>query len=406
MLTERKIARAKPGRYSDGHGLYLIVHNANNKSFALRWERDGRERWMGLGPTHTVDLKMARVKAREARQLLLEGIDPLEQRKAAKAARALEAAKSMTFRECAEAYIAANADGWKSAVHGRQWRVTLVTYVYPKIGNLPVASIDTGLVLKCIEPIWKEKTETASRVRGRIQQILAWATVRKYRTGDNPAAWTGALEHVLPARNKVAKPVHFPALPYAELPAFITALRKREGTAARALEFLILCASRTNEVLGAQWSEIDLASRMWTVPPGRMKAGAQHRVTLSQRAVELLRNLPRENGNSFVFIGARSGGLSAVAMTRLLRSMGHGNISVHGFRSSFRVWCAECTNFARETAEMALAHKVGDAVERAYQRGDLLKKRFLLAEAWSKFASSPPLEKQKDNKVVPMHGSP
>jgi integrase len=253
-----------------------------------------------------------------------------------------------------------------------------------------VASIDTGLVLKCIEPHWQTKTETMSRVRGRIENVLDWATVRKYRAGDNPARWAGALEHVLPPRSKVAKPVHFPALPYRELPAFMAALRQREGTAARALEFLILCAARTNEVLGAQWSEIDLANRMWTVPPDRMKAGAQHRVALSQCAVDLLRNLPRENGNNFVFIGARSGGLSAVAMTRLLHRMGYGNISVHGFRSTFRDWCAEQTNFPRELAELALAHRVADKTERAYQRGDLLRKRFLLAEAWSKYANSPP----------------
>src|SRR6516162_6601198 len=284
MLTQRKIERAKKGRYSDGHGLYLVIHNANNKSFAFRWERDGHERWMGLGPTHTVDLKLARQKAREARLLLLEGVDPLERRKAAKAAHALAVAKTKTFKECAQDYIAANQDGWKNAIHGEQWITTLATYVYPVIGNLPVAAIDTGLVLKCIEPHWKTTTETMSRVRGRIEMILDWATVRKYRAGDNPARWAGALEHVLPPRSKVAKPVHFPALPYRELPAFMEALRQREGTAARALEFLILCAARTNEVLGAQWSEIDLANRMWTVPPDRMKAGVQHRVALSQCA--------------------------------------------------------------------------------------------------------------------------
>jgi integrase len=208
---------------------------------------------------------------------------------------------------------------------------------------------------------------------------------------------------VLPDRNKIAKPVNYPSLPYSELPAFMAALRHREGTAARALEFLILCASRTGEVLGAQWSEIDLANKVWTVPPGRMKAGVQHRVTLARRAVDLLRSLPRESGNDFVFIGARSGGLSAVAMMRLLHAMGHGNISVHGFRGTFRTWAAEQTNFAREVAEMALAHKISDKVEATYQRGELLRKRYLLAEAWNKFASSPPSVKQKDDKVVPPH---
>jgi integrase len=303
----------------------------------------------------------------------------------------LAVAKTKTFKECAQDYIAANQDRWKNAIHGKQWLTTLATYVYPVIGALPVASIDTGLVLKCIEPHWKTKTETMSRVRGRIESILDWATVRKYRAGDNPARWRGHLEHVLPDRNKIAKPVNYPSLPYSELPAFMAALRQREGTAARALEFLIHCASRTGEVLGAQWSpEIDLANKMWTIPAGRMKAGQEHRVTLSQHAVELLQNLPRENGNGFVFIGSRGGGLSSVAMMRLLHSMGHGDISVHGFRSTFRVWCAERTNFPREVAEMALAHKISDKVEAAYQRGDLLKKRFMLAEAWSKYASTPP----------------
>jgi integrase len=404
MLTQRKIERAKKGRYADGHGLYLVCHGPNNKSFAFRWEKDGRERWMGLGPTHTVDLKMARQKAREARLLLLENVDPLEHRKAAKAARALEAAKSMSFRECAEAYIAANQDAWKNARHGQQWTSTLRTFVFPHIGSLPVASIDTGLVLKCIEPHWKTTTETMSRVRGRIEMILDWATVRKYRAGDNPARWSGALEHVLPAKGKIAKPVHHPALPYRELPAFMAALRQREGTAARALEFLIYCSARTNEVLGAQWNEINFSEKLWVLPAARMKTGTEHRVALSQRAIELLRSLPTD-GSGFVFIGPRSKP-SRLIMARLLRRMGRDDISVHGFRSTFRSWAAEQTNFAREACELALAHKVGDKTERAYMRGDLLKKRFMLAEAWSKFASSPPVEKQKadENTVVLMHG--
>jgi integrase len=405
MLTQRKIERAKPGRYPDGLGLYLICHNANNKSFAFRYERDGRERWMGLGPVHTVDLKQARQKAREARLLLLEGIDPLEQRKAARAAHALAVAKTKTFKECADDYIAGNRKAWTNARHGQQWIVTLRDYAYPAIGNLPVAAIDTGLVLKCIEPHWSTKTETMSRVRGRIETVLDWATARGYRSGDNPAAWK-TIGKVLPAKGKIAKPVHHPALPYAALPGFLAQLRQREGTAARALEFAILTAARTGEVLGAQWSEVDLGSRMWTVPAGRMKAGVEHRVALSARAVELLRALPVEDNNSYVFIGPRPGsGLSPGVMTQLLRRMGHGHISVHGFRSCFRTWCAEQTNIAREVCELALAHNVGDKVERAYQRGDLLKKRFLLAEAWSKYASSPPVQKSKGDVVVSLRGA-
>jgi integrase len=400
MLTERKIERAKPGRYSDGHGLYLIVHNANNKSFAYRWERDGHERWMGLGPTHTVSLKMAREKARAARLLRLEGIDPLEQRKAAKAAHALAVAKLKTFKECAEDYIAANRDGWKNARHGQQWIMTLATYVYPKIGNLPVGSIDTGLVLSCVEPIWRDKTETASRVRGRIEAILDWATVRKYRQGDNPARWRGHLQHVLLDKGKIAKVEHHAALPYAQLPPFMAELRQREGTAARALEFTILCAARTGETLGAEWSEIDLANKIWTVPAGRMKTGVEHHTALSQRAIELLRSLPVETGNNTVFLGPRGDKPSRLVMSRLLSRMGC-DVSVHGFRSTFRSWAAECTNYPREVCELALAHKVGSKVERAYQRGQLLAKRFALAEAWAKYCSSPPAE--KSDKVVSLH---
>jgi integrase len=303
-------------------------------------------------------------------------------------------AKTKTFKECAEDYIAANRDAWRNAKHGQQWITTLKTYVYPTIGNLPVSAIDTGLVLKCIEPHWKTTTETMSRVRGRIEAVLDWATVRKYRAGDNPARWAGLLEHALPAKSKIAKPVHHPALAYSELPAFMVALSQREGVGARALEFLILTGARTGEVLGAHWGEINLTTKMWTVPAGRMKAGAEHRVALSQRAIELLRDLPtdrEDNNGGFVFIGPHQGsGLSSASLTQTLRRMGRNDISVHGFRSTFRDWAGEMTNFPREVCELALAHKVGDKTEKAYQRGDLLRKRFMLAEAWSKYCASPP----------------
>jgi hypothetical protein len=265
-LTVKRVERLKePGRYLDARGLYLQVISKSNRSWLLRWQRDGRERWMGLGSAHDFSLAEARERARKARQQLKDGIDPLTQRRADKAARALEAAKSMTFKQCAEAYIAANRGGWKSARHGQQWLSTLRDFVYPHIGNLPVAAVDTGLVLKCIEPIWKDRTETASRTRGRIEAVLDWATVRGYRSGDNPARWRGHLQHVLPARGKIAKPEHHPALPYADLPAFLAALRQREGSAARALEFTILTAARSGEVIGAKWNEIDFNKGIWTV---------------------------------------------------------------------------------------------------------------------------------------------
>jgi integrase len=393
MLTSKKVDRTKtPGRYFDAHGLYLQVRNAVNKSWLLRYERDGKERWHGLGPVHAFNLKEARLRARKVRQLLADGVDPIDNRMAERAARALEAAKAMTFKQCAEAYIAANEGAWKNAKHAAQWASTLKTYVYPHIGHLAVADVDTGLVLKCIEPIWRDKTETASRVRGRVESILDWATVRKYRTGDNPARWLGHLEHVLPSKGKLAKVNHHAALPYAELPDFIRRLREREGMAARALELAILTAARTGEIIGARWDEIDLDDKVWTIPAGRMKGGREHKVPLSERAIQLLRALPTEEGNPHIFIGPRPGsGLSNMSMTAVLRRMGHGDITVHGMRSSFRDWAAERTNYPNHVVEMALAHAVADKVEAAYRRGDLLKKRFALAEAWAKFCASPPV---------------
>jgi integrase len=402
VLTAKKVERAKPGRYHDGHGLYLQVRNADNKSWLLRYERDGRERWFGLGPAHTFSLKEARARSRAARQLLHTGIDLIEDRKAKKAERALAAAKAMTFRQCAESYIAAKERGWTSSKHARQWTATLQTYVYPYIGNLPVAAIDIGLVLRCIEPIWSAKTETASRVRGRVESILDWATVRKYRTGDNPARWQGHLEHVLPTKSSVAKVIHHAAMPYAELPDFMRHLRERDGVAARALEFAILAAARSGEVIGARWAEVDLAARLWTVPASRMKAGREHKVPLSVHAIALLRALPTEDGNPHVFLGPRSGsGLSSMAMPQVLKRMNRGDVTIHGFRSAFRDWSAETTNFPNHVVEMALAHTIGDKVEAAYRRGDLLVKRRQLAEAWSKYCTSPPAVQDK---VVPIRG--
>jgi integrase len=406
MLSAKKVEREKrPGRYFDRHGLYLQIKGVNNKSWLLRFERDGRERWLGLGPLHTYNLKEARERARDARQLLHSGIDPIEDRKAKKAERALAAAKSVTFKECAEAYIAANEGAWKNAKHAAQWTATLKTYVYPTIGNLPVAAIDTGLVLRCIEPHWLAKTETMSRTRGRIEAVLDWATVRSYRSGDNPARWRGYLEHVLPQKNKVSKVEHHAALPYAEMPGFMAGLREREGTAAQALEFAIYTAARTGEVIGAHWHEIDLGAKVWTIPAGRMKGGREHRVALSDRAIQLLRALPAEDGNGFVFIGPRAGsGLSSMAMTQVLKRMGRGDITTHGFRSSFRDWAAERTSFPREVAEMALAHAIPNAVEAAYRRGDLLAKRRQLMEVWAKYCTSPPVAQKDGANVVSISG--
>jgi integrase len=402
-LTAKRVERAKaPGRLHDGHGLYLQVVNANNKSWLLRFERDGRERWYGLGPLHTFNLKEARERARDARQLLHNGIDPIDHRKAQRAALAAAKAKAITFREAAQRYFDQHEGKWRNAKHRQQFLSTLKAYAYPVLGNMAVADIDTGLVLKVLEqkvgaergypagPLWQARPETASRLRGRIEVVLDWAGVRGYRSGDNPARWKGHLAEVLPARGQVAKVDHHAALPYAELPAFMMALRKREGVATKALEFAILVAARTSEVIGAQWDEIDLDAATWVIPGGRMKGGRQHTVPLSKHAIELLRELPTEEDNHHVFVGPRAGsGLSNMAMTAALRRMGYRHVTVHGFRSSFRDWAAERTDYPNHVVEMALAHAVGDKVEAAYRRGDLLAKRRQLAEAWARFCAAP-----------------
>lgn len=387
-LTMNRIPKlTTPGRYFDQHGLYLQVQSETNRSWLLRYETHGRERWAGLGPLHTVSLKEARARARKARLQLLDGIDPIEHRKAQRAASALEAARSLTFEKAAQQYFDQHSEKWRNAKHRAQFLSTLKTYAYPIIGRLSVSDIETGHVLRVIEPIWKTKTETASRVRNRIEAVLDWATVRGHRAGDNPARWEKHLAHSLPARSQFAKYQHHPALPYVEIPSFITSLQQRGGVAAKALEFLILCASRTGEVIGATWNEIDLAAKTWTIPADRMKAKKEHRVPLGDRALEILRSLPREECNSFVFIGSRKNGLSNMAMATVLRRMERDDITVHGFRSSFRDWAAERTGHANIVAEMALAHTVGNAVEAAYRRGDLFVKRTRLMADWAKFCA-------------------
>lgn len=392
-LTAKRITQLKePGRYGDGNrsGLYLQVQSLSNRSWLLRYERDGRERWMGLGSLRVFSLKEARERARRARQLLADGIDPLEARAQGRAQKALEAARSITFEQAARQYFDQHERKWKNRKHAAQFLSTLQTYAFPKIGRLSVAGIDTGLVLKVLEPIWPDKTETANRVRGRIEGVLDWATVRGYRQGDNPARWKGHLENVLPARGQIQKVNHHAALPFAELPEFMTALAEREGIAARALEFLILTAARTGETIGATWEEIDLQEKTWTVPAGRMKASKEHRVPLSAPAVEILRALPREKDNPFIFIGPRKGGLSNMAMAAVLIRMGRQKITVHGFRSTFMDWAHEQTAFTKVVIDMALAHVVGDKVEAAYRRGDLFAKRARLMADWARYCTTPP----------------
>ena len=376
-------------------GLYLQIAAAGSKSWIFRYRMNGRKtpRDMGLGPVHTVTLAEAREKAREARKLILEGADPIEAKRARKQAQALEAASAMVFKDCAKKYIAAHKAGWRNAKHANQWTSTLETYAYPVFGSLPVASIDTALVMKVLEPIWKEKTETASRVRGRIEAILDWATARAFRIGENPARWRGHLDKLFPARSKVQKVKHHKALSYKEIGGFMEKLREQEGFAARALEWLILTASRTSETIGATWDEIDFEGEIWTIPAERIKGGKEHRVPLSSEALKIAKEMCKLKDGDYVFQGGKRGKpLSTNALLVLLKRMGRQDLTIHGFRSTFRDWAAEQTNYPREVAEMALAHTIEDKVEAAYRRGDLFDKRKRLMAEWAKYSGTAPRE--------------
>ena len=388
--------------YADGGGLYLQVSAARTKSWIFRYRMNGRKtpRDMGLGPVHTVTLAEAREKARDARKLILDGVDPVEAKRARKQAQALEAASAMVFKDCAEKYIAAHRAGWSNAKHANQWTSTLETYAYPVFGSLPVASIDTALMMKVLEPIWTTKTETASRVRGRIEAILDWATARGFRVGENPARWRGHLDKLLPARSKVQKVKHHKALPYTEIGAFMEKLRDQDGFAARALEWLILTASRTSETIGATWEEIVFEAKVWTVPADRIKGGKEHRVPLSPSALKIAKEMQKVKDGDYVFQGGKPGKpLSNNALLELLKRMDRRDLTAHGFRSTFRDWAAEQTNYPREVAEMALAHTIEDKVEAAYRRGDLFDKRKRLMDDWAKYCDCV----RKDAQVVPIN---
>lgn len=396
-----------PGLYADGGGLYLQVSESRAvarkvvKSWLFRFKLAGRARAMGLGSVDTFSLAEVREKARECRKLLDDKIDPIEARNAQRSRQALDAAKSLTFAQCAATYIDAHRKGWRNAKHADQWKNTLATYADPVLGALPVQAVDTGLVMKVLEPIWHEKTETATRLRGRIESILDWAKTREYRTGDNPARWRGHLENLLPARSKVQAVEHHAALPYSEIGDFMAKLREQEGIAALALEFVILTAARTGEAIGATCSELDLDGKLWTVPAERMKAGREHRVPLSPRTVKLLEELREIRTGEFVFPGRQATKpLSNMAMLALLKRMGRADLTAHGFRSTFRDWCAEQTNYPHELAEMALAHSVADKVEAAYRRGDLFEKRRRLMADWARFCQQP--AQSQGRKVVPI----
>lgn len=382
-LTALKVSRlTQPGMYGDGAGLYLQVAKGGSRSWAFRYRLKGKDRQMGLGPYPAVSLADARKRAIDAKRCVIDGFDPIDQRKAERQANFAKP----SFAECAERYIEAHRAGWQNAKHAAQWASTLRTYTNPIIGTLPVDQVETRHVLEALQPIWATKTETASRIRGRVENVLDWAKVQGYRTGENPARWRGHLDKLLPARSKVTTVRHHNALPYADMPNFMADLRSRQGMAARALEFAVLTAARSGEVRQADWSEFDLQTRVWTVPAGRMKARREHRVPLSNGVIKILDDLASVSETGVVFPGKRQGmPLSDMSLTAVLRRMGLGGPTVHGFRSSFRDWAGECTSFQREVAEAALAHMVGDKVEAAYRRGDALEKRRKLMDAWNAY---------------------
>jgi integrase len=393
-LSAAKVRMAGPGRYGDGGGLYLLIRAPETKFWVFRYRLHGRSREMGLGPATgpaPVSLADARRKAVEAHHLVREGVDPLERRDALRAEARAKAARQMTFGQVAEAYLKAHEAGWRNPKHRRQWRSSLHTYAAPVLAPLAVAAIGTGEVMRVLEPIWREKPETASRLRGRIEAVLDYAAARGWRGGENPARWRGHLANLLPSRARLARVEHHAALPWREIAGFMARLAEQKGIAALALRFTILTAARTGEVIGARWAEMDLGNALWTIPASRMKAGREHRVPLSEPALAVLREAARlgSEPQGFVFPGARQAKpLSNMAMAMLLARMGRDDLTVHGFRSTFRDWCAEATNTPRELAEAALAHTLKDKVEAAYQRGDLMEKRRRLMEEWAEFCGA------------------
>lgn len=382
MLKSLQIkSLTKPGKYSDGNGLYLNIRSSGTKSWIYRYQLNGKRKEIGLGSIKIISLKEARELAADATKLRNKGGDPKSHKIKLKA----DGNNTRTFEQCAAEYIKAHRPSWKNEKHASQWVSTLTQYAYPHIGTLPVGEIDNAAVMAVLNPIWRTKTETASRVRGRIENILSWAIVKEYRPAPNPAIWRGNLEILLPKRSKIQKLQHHPALPHADTAKLMKKIRASKSVSARALEFTILTACRTQESIGAKWSEIDLNKNIWTIPAERMKAGREHRVPLSTQTISMLNNLYQTN--VYLFPGLKKGkSISNMAMLKFLKKdLGYSDITVHGFRSSFREWVSEVSTYSAELGESALAHINSNKVEAAYQRSDLLKKRCDMMQDWAQY---------------------
>jgi integrase len=415
--VNRLLAAGVPGRYLDRRGLYLEIKSKTNASWLRRYQLDGRERYIGLGSAFTFPLNKARKRAQDVNELLADKIDPLTRKREAKAERIAAAARVVTFGECAANYFRAHSPGWRHSKHIAQWRATvlgLTSVGKPSAGDycktlrgMPVAQIDTPLVLQVLRPLWHDRPETLSRVRARIASVLDYAKAAGYRTGDNPASWD-VIGKLLPARGKVARVNHYEAVDYRDVPAFVAALSEREGTAAQALKFLLLTAARTIEVLHATWGEINFGEKLWRIPGERMKGAREHVVPLAPEALELLRGLYREgdSDDGFLFLGPQPGKpLSEAALRAVMRRMGRVEVP-HGLRSSFSDWAHERTGHSNHAIELSLSHSIGSAAEKSYRRGDMLGKRRRLMEQWSKYVTrAPAVEAAKSGeKVVLMRG--
>jgi integrase len=387
-LSALKTRTKAPGLHGDGGGLYLQVTDTGAKSWVFRYKVRGQSHYMGLGSLTTVTLAEAREAATNCRRLRLQGIDPLADRKRLHDQRLLEAAKSKTFDQCRDQFLAAHKGSWRNPKHRAQWVNTLRTYVTPVFGNISVQSIDVELVRQVLEPIWMDKPETASRVRGRIESILDWAKVRGLREGENPARWRGHLGHLLPSPSKVRMVKHHASMPYGEVADFVARLRELNGVGSRALELLVLTGTRTGETLNATWDEFDLNNGTWTIPAERMKGNREHRVPLSESALSVIQQMLTTRASRYIFPGAKTNHpLSNMTLSATLKRMGHRDITPHGFRSTFRTWAAEQTGIQSEVVEAALAHVIGNKVVAAYQRGDLFEKRRALMKEWARYCA-------------------